>query len=104
MGSRYPLELASQHLHDLPDRLLIPAIPAPLAFLAGLDESGFSKNRHVMRDGGLRKADPRFDFPSAETRRLATLFCLPYLGRAFFQHLENTAPGRIGNSVQSSVE
>lgn len=51
------LQFPAQHLHHLPDRLLIPSIPAPLPVFGGLDQSSFGEDRHVMRNRRLRKPD-----------------------------------------------
>ena len=98
-----PLQLSPQHLHHLTDGLLIAPIPAPLAMLGRLDQSGLRQNPHVMRDRRLRKANAFLNLSAAKTmprNRVRRRYFRP----AFFQYLQNLPPRRIGNRVKRPVE
>ena len=97
MGARKvaPLQPATQHLHHLANRFLIAAVPAPLAALIRLHEPGLRQNRHVVRDGRLRKMNASFDVSGTQAGFRALLV---------FQCLQDAAAGGIGNRVQDAIE
>jgi hypothetical protein len=78
------LQSAPQHLHHLPDRLLIPSIPSPLSMLGSFDEPSLGQNRHMMRNGGLRKMNSLLDVAAAQARRVNMLGSRRFARRAFF--------------------
>jgi len=103
MTSSLRLQLPSQTFHELPYRLLIAPIPAPLAMFGGVDQSRPGQDRHVMRDGRLRKPNPFLDFSSAQTM---TGDCLGSgnLRAAFLQCQQNSPSRGVGHCVQRTIE
>src|SRR5579862_2677964 len=100
----FGLQLPAQHPHHLPNRFFIPAIPAPLPLLRGLDESSPGENRHMMGNRWLGKMYAFFDLSPAKTWRTGGLVCVISAFRSNFQHQQDAASRRVGDSMQGSVE
>jgi len=98
------LQLAPQHLHHLPDRLLIPPVPAPLAMLGGFNQSRVRQNRHVVRDRRLRQLNSLLNVAAAQAGTVNVPGRRNPALATFFEHEQDAAPGRISNGVESAVE
>jgi hypothetical protein len=102
LNPKLHLQLPSQGLHHLANRLLIPPIPAPLTFLRRLHQACFRQNRHVMRDRRLRQLHPLLDVPRAQAT--ASIRGLGPALHVFLQGLQNSPPRRVGNRMQDAIE
>jgi hypothetical protein len=58
--------LGAQALHQTAKGFFVAAIPAPLALLDGVDQTGLGQDGHVMRDGGLGEVDAFFNVAGAK--------------------------------------
>jgi hypothetical protein len=99
-------ELSPQRPHHLPDRLLIPAIPAPLALLFSFNQSSLRQDCHVMRNGGLGQLHTPFDISRTQAWRvcIASLPCCLRRDRAFLQCVQYASSCRIGNGMKCAVK
>jgi hypothetical protein len=101
----HALQFPPQRLQHLPNSFLVPPIPTPLPLFAHFDQPGLRQDPHVMRNRRLRKMNPFFNLSTTKARPRGQFVSWNLrLRTTFFQRLQNSAPGWVGNRVQRAVE
>ena len=93
------LESLADSFGELLNRPLVALVPSPVAFLLRFDQASLLQNPHMVRDGRLRQVNAVFDIACAKTDVLTDR-----TGAANFENLQDAAAGRVGNSMQQTIE